>query len=145
MRRRQFLAVLSFALAAGAASASEAPKKEAVGQYIDVAPVALPVVVDGVLINYVFTAVRINLVPSADVTRLRDKEPWIRDALVRASHRTPFTVPTSYIRIDEARLKTTLAREAGAIIGARNIASIVVVSQTPKQRTRLPTPPGAPR
>lgn len=148
MRRRHLLAALPLALAASAAQASGGGEggeggKEAAGQYVDLAPVALPIVLNGRLINYVFVQVRINLTPSADSPKIREKEPWFRDALVRAGHRTPFTKSTDYTVIDEARMKASLMREAGAIVAARNLLSITLVSQTPKQRSRLPRPPAA--
>lgn len=140
MDRRALLA-LAPALLATAAQASAPPKKEAAGQYVDLSPIALPVVVDGRLINYIFVALRLNLTPSADSVKLRAKEPWFRDAMVRAGHRTPFTNPKNYLVLDEARLKATLLREAGAISGAKNFASATVLSMTPKQRSGLPRPP----
>lgn len=143
MHRRQLLTALPFALAAGAAAASEPPKKESGGQYIDLSPVALPIVLNNRLINYVFVQVRINLSPAADAPKLREREPWFRDALVRAAHRNPFTNPRDYTTIDEARMKATLMREAALITPARNLLSVTLMSQTPKQRSRLPRPPAA--
>lgn len=145
MRRRQILAVLPLVFAAGAARASGAPEggKESAGQYVDLSPVALPIVLNGRLINYVFVQVRLNLSPSADAPKMREKEPWFRDALVRAGHRTPFTKATDYTVIDEARMKAAMLREAAAIAPGRNIISVTLVSQTPKQRSRLPRPPAA--
>lgn len=145
MRRRHLLAALPLALAAGAAAASEPAKKEGGGQYVDLSPVALPIVVNNRLVNYVFVQVRINLSASADAPRVREKEPWFRDALVRAGHRTPFTKATDYTVIDEARMKAALMREAAAIVPARNLLSVSLISQTPKQRSGLPRPPAAPR
>ena len=146
MRRRQLLAALPFVLAASAAQASGGEGgKESGGQYVDLAPVALPIVLNNRLINYVFVHVRIHLSGSADALQIREKEPWFRDALVRAGHRTPFTKATDYTVIDEARMKATLMREAALIIPARNLASVTLVSQVPKQRNGLPRPPVAPR
>lgn len=145
MRRRQILLALPFAFAAGAALASEEPKKDSGGQYVDLAPIALPIVVNGRLVNYVFCSLRINLTPSADAAKVRTKEPWFRDAIIRAGHRTPFTLATDYTKVDEVRLKATLLREAGAIAGARNILSVTLTSQMPKQRARLPRPAAAAR
>ncbi len=145
MRRRQLLAVLPFALAAGSASASAPPKKGSDGQYVDISPIALPIVLNGRLINYVFVQVRLNLTASADAPKIREKEPWFRDALVRAGHRTPFTKATDYTVIDEARMKATLMREAATITPARNLLSVTVVNQTPKQRNGLPQPPATGR
>lgn len=141
MHRRQILAALPFAFAAGAALANEEPKKDAGSQYIDLLPVALPIVVNGRLVNYIFCSLRVNLSPSADAAKARTKEPWIRDAIVRAGHRTPFTLPNDYARIDEARLKAVLLRETIAIVGARNVVSVTLTKQTPKQRVRAPGPP----
>ena len=141
MDRRALLALAPALLAATAAQASEPAKKDAGGQYVDLSPIALPVVVGGKLINYVFVSLRLNLSPTADSVKLRAKEPWYRDAMVRAGHRTPFTNPKNYLVLDEARLKATLLREAGAISGARNFTSAAVLSMTPKQRSGLPRPP----
>jgi hypothetical protein len=145
MRRRQILAALPIVLAAGAARASEPAKKGSGGQYVDLSPVALPIVLRGRLINYVFVTIRINLSGSADALKIREKEPWFRDALVRAGHRTPFTLATNYTVVDGPRLKASMMREAAAIVPARNLVSVTIVSQQPKQTSRLPRPPAAAR
>ncbi|MBV9997373.1 MAG: hypothetical protein JO127_19390 [Caulobacteraceae bacterium] len=135
MRRRRLLLSLPLALAAGAAMAEQA------GQYVDLAPVALPVAADGRLINYVFVYLRINLTGSADMPKLRDKEPYFRDALVRAAHRTPFTRYDDYTRLDEGKLKAALYQAAVAIGGPGSIASIEILpGGGPMRRTGLPKP-----
>jgi len=144
MHRRQILAALPLLFVAGPVLASEEPKK-ADTQYVDLSPVALPIVVGGRLVNYVFCSLRVNLTPSADAAAIRTKEPRFRDAIVRAGHRTPFTLATDYTKVDEARLKAVLLREAIAIAGAKNILSVTLTSQTPKQRSRLPRPASATR
>jgi len=95
--------------------------------------------VSGELVNYVFVYVRLNLTSAANAARLREKEPYFRDALIRAGHRTPFTVPNDYGRIDEARLTATLQREAVGIAGAGQIRSVVVTSQAPRRRMSRPS------
>ena len=140
MLRRTLLASLPIALAAGVASA----ETKATGQYVDLSPVAMPVIIDGHLINYVFVYVRVNLTPSADALRLRDKEPYFRDALVRMGHRTPFAVRTDYTKLDEARLKASFFQAAAAIAGPGTVASIEILpGGGPMRRTGLPKP-GAP-
>ena len=142
MLRRTLIAAVPAVMLAGAAHAAEEKKKKDgdVGQYVDLSPVALPVVVRGRLINYVFVYVRIQLTSQANAGRWRAKEPYLRDALVRAGHRTPFTRPDTYTSLDVPRLKATMLREAGAIAGAKDIAAIVVLSQAPKRSTGLPKP-----
>lgn len=132
-RRALVAAALTFGLAAPAIAA---PAQ--VGQYVEVQPVGLPIVVRGQLVNYVFVYLRLNLSATADAARLRDKEPYFRDALVRTAHRTPFIVPGDVNRIDESRLTAAMMREAAAIAGPGAVRSIVVTSQAPQHR--LPNP-----
>ena len=61
-----------------------------------------------------------------------------RDALVRATYRTPFLLKGDFNRIDEARLKAALFRDATAIAGAGNVSGIAVVSQTAQHFIRQP-------
>ncbi len=145
MRRRSLFIAAPFALLASAsASASEKKEEKAsVGQYVDIAPVALPIVVNGQLINYVFAYVRLNLNSGVDSLKMREKEPFFRDALVRAAHRTPFTKSTDYTVIDEPRLVAAMTREAAVIAGAKAVKSVVVTSQQPKRRQGMPKPKAA--
>lgn len=141
MSKRLLILAASLLVLSGAAHAAEKPKE--VGQYVDLQPVALPLVFDGQLVNYVFVYVRVNLTNGADVIRIREKEPAFRDALVRSGHRTPFTVPGDWQRVDEAKLSAAMTRDASAIAGRDNVSSVVVTSQTP-QRRAMPPRPSAP-
>jgi hypothetical protein len=140
MLRRALLAALPLALLAGAASADQ-PPKPAAGQWVDLSPVALPVLASNRIVNYIFVDVRINLTPGADLAKWRDREPYFRDALVRLGHDQPFTVPTDYTKIDEARLKAALFQAASAITGPGQVASIEILpGGGPMKHTGLPTP-----
>ncbi|MDP1988825.1 hypothetical protein, partial [Phenylobacterium sp.] len=114
MLRRAFISALPMALLAGPSlAAGAAPKEKAAGgQYVDISPVALPVVVRDLVVNYVFVAVRLNLSQVANIQKLREREPFFRDALVRAGHRTPFTSQEDYLSLDVARLKSVMLKEA---------------------------------
>lgn len=139
MLRRTLLAA-AFALCAPPALAADKPEgKGDVGQYVDLQPVGLPIVVNRQLVNYVFVYVRINLTSGANVARLREKEPFFRDALVRAGHRTPFTLASDLGAVDVPKLTAALTREAAAIAGPGQIRSVVVTQQAPRRRARVPT------
>ena len=138
-KRLLILAAPLLMLAAGAHAAEDKKPKE-VGQYVDLQPVALPIVVDGQLVNYVFVYVRVNLRQSADVTKVRDKEPAFRDALVRDGHRTPFVIATDWEKLDEAKLIAAMTRDASAIAGPDVVASVSVISQTPRRHAMPPRP-----
>jgi hypothetical protein len=142
IKRWLILAISLAAMPAAAASAAEDEKPQ-IGQYVDLQPVALPIVIHGQLVNYVFAYVRVNLSGGADVIHLRTKEPFFRDALVREAHRTPFVVPSDWQRIDEAKLKAVMVRDASAIAGEGAVMSVVVTSQAPQHRVSTPRPPPA--
>jgi hypothetical protein len=144
MLRRAFISALPLTLLAGPSLAARAPPKDkaAGGQYVDISPVALPVVARDLVVNYVFVAVRLNLSQVANIQKLREREPFFRDALVRAGHRTPFTSKTDYLSLDVARLKTVMLKEA-VRLGGKDIQSVSVMSQTAKRRTGVPKPPSA--
>src|SRR5471032_1212179 len=84
-------------------------------------PVALPIVVDGRLVNFVFVTMRLGLLPTGDIPRLRAKEPYYRDALVRAAYRTPFVRDDNYAAIDEEKMKAALLRGAAASAALRSL------------------------
>ncbi|MEY4255412.1 MAG: hypothetical protein RLZZ141_639 [Pseudomonadota bacterium] len=106
---------------------------------IPLSPVAVPIIENGRLVNYVFLSIKIILSPKADLYRLVVQEPYYRDALVRAAHRQNLGVPGDPNRVDEALVKAVLKREAASFMDTRMIASIQIVRQDPKRR--LPRAP----
>jgi hypothetical protein len=134
------LLILAGPILAGQAQAAEDKKSKEVGQYVDLQPVALPIVVDGRLVNYVFVYVRVNLKPGADVIKTREKEPAFRDALVRDGHRTPFVLVNDWQKVDETKLIADMTRETNAIAGPGVVGSITITSQTPQRRVMPPRP-----
>ena len=141
LRRALLAAPLALVAAPAFAAGGGGEKKEGkgdVGQYVDLQPVGLPIVAKGQLVNYVFVYIRLNLTNSANAAKLREREPYFRDALVRAAHRTPFTLMTDYSKIDETRLTAALFREVSAITGPGQIRSVAVTSQQPRRRMGRP-------
>ena len=138
MNRRILIAtlVLVSTMARSSLSAEEEKKERKVdaGQYVELQPVGLPIVSGGRLVNYVFVYMRINLTSAASASRLREKEPFFRDAMVRAAHRTPFTLASDLGKVDQARLIAAVTRDAIAIAGPGQIKSVILTSQTPRRR-----------
>ncbi len=132
MRRRDLIAA-PVALAAAPAAAGEAER--ASGATLNISGVGLPVIAGGRLRNYVFVSLRLHLGGSATPESMRLKEPFLRDALVRAGHRTPFVVADDWTRLDETALSASLMRAAAGIAGRGAVARVEVVSQAPRRRT----------
>ncbi len=135
---RVSLMALILMLAAGPAPAEEKPTKP---QSFQLETVALPVIVDGKLLNYVFVSIRLDLTPGADATAVRDKEQFLRDDLVRVGHRTPFTRLDDYTRLDENKVKTELMRFANTVVPPGAIKSIVITKQVSQKMLTLPGVP----
>jgi hypothetical protein len=138
---------LAAALAGGAATAAShgaAPAPAAgSGQYVDISPVGLPVVYERRVVNYVFVTVRVNLTGNANAMALREKEPYFRDALIKAAHRRPFTRLDDFTSLDENAIRAVMTAEATRIAGPRQIANVQVTGQTSQKHAGLPKPPQA--
>lgn len=133
MRRRDLIAATAVLSAiATTVAAEDAP---AGGQSLSMPGVGLPVITDGRLRNYVFVSLRLYLGGSATPETMRAKEAYLRDALVRAAHRTPFVVPDDWTRIDESAVSASLMRSAATIAGRGLVTRVEIVSQAPRRRT----------
>lgn len=131
--------LLPLLLLTAPARAADKPEKPAV-HYVALSPVALPIVVDGKVRNYIFVYIRLDLAPMADSQALQAQEPYFRDALVRAGHRTPFVVANDWTRLDETALKRTLMAEAARIAGPGVVTGVEITKSTPQRRAVAPRP-----
>lgn len=137
MRRRDLIAAtLVLSAGATAAVAEDAP---AGGQSLSMPGVGLPIITGGRLRNYVFVSLRLHLGGSATPETIRTKEAFLRDALVRAGHRTPFVVADDWTRIDPAAVSASLMRSAATIAGRGAVTRVEIVSQAPRRRTGVQT------
>ncbi|SFS47393.1 hypothetical protein [Brevundimonas viscosa] len=132
MRRRDLIAA-PVALAAGPVAAGDTDRPA--GASLNMSGVGLPVIAGGRLRNYVFVSLRLHLGGSATPESMRLKEPFLRDALVRAGHRTPFLVADDWTRLDAAALSSSLMRSAARLAGPGAVVRVEVVSQAPRRRT----------
>jgi len=146
---RRVLLFAPLALLATPAFANSAKKpKEGEGEaaaepVIKLQSMALPIIVDGRLVNYVFVQLSLTLKAGVPLTVFEGKEPMLRDALVREAHAKPFTRADSYVAVDEARLKASILREATGLIGPGKVALVTVVKQTPRNFMAPPPKAGA--
>lgn len=140
MRRRTLIAAAGTTVASvlvpRGARASDSGGNAPVTVNID--NLGLPVISEGRLRNYVFVQIRLILAPGQDQAALRAKTPYLRDALVKAAHRTPFTRPGDWSSLDAGRMAAALRRSATALVGRGVVANVEVTSQTPRRRLRPP-------
>lgn len=137
--RRLICFVLTAALIAGPAVASEAKPKAS--PTVLMSPVALPVVIEGRLANYIYVTLRLQLSPRADAAKLREKEPFFRDALLRAAYRTPLQRADDPNAIDAAKLKAVVLRESAGIAGPGQVTGVQLLRAQPQRFLPKPQPP----
>ncbi|KQW83729.1 hypothetical protein [Brevundimonas sp. Root1279] len=143
MRRRDLIAASAVLPAAAAAGPALASSKSGGGSTaapaFNMSGVGLPVISGGRVRNYVFVSLRLHLGGHATPESMRLKDAFLRDALVRAAHRSPFTVADDWTRLDAAALSASLLRSAAAIAGRGSVTRVEVVSQAPRRRTGVRT------
>lgn len=105
---------------------------------IQLTAVALPVIVDNRLLNYVFVKVKLDLAAGADGAAVRAKEPYFRASLMRAGHHSPFTLATDYTKLDAVKIRAEVLRDAAVILGPGVVHDAEIVSQAPEHWVPVP-------
>lgn len=140
MDRRSLIAAGTVALSsvvAQPAAASNSKPSRSSGPALSIAGLGLPVIADGRLRNYVFVSLRLVLGQGKTIEQMRSKEAFFRDALVKAAHRTPFSVAGDWTRLDEARMSSALVSAANSISGPGSITQVEIVAQTPRRQAGM--------
>ncbi|MBB5745506.1 hypothetical protein [Brevundimonas variabilis] len=138
MNRRTLLTagtVIAAGTAASPALASEKKGGSTEAAALNIAGLGLPIIAGGRIRNYVFVTLRLTLGGGATPEQMRAKEPFFRDALVKAAHRTPFVVATDWTVVNAAAVCASVMRMAPGIAGAGKVARAEVLIQTPRRRT----------
>ena len=137
MNRRALILAFAGAALSGSALASPSAETPAEPASFNLTGVGLPIIVGGRVRNYVFAELKLYLGEGQTLDAVRAKEPYLRDALVRAGHRTPFVLADDWNQLDAAALSASLIRSADSVIGKGAIARVEVVSQAARRRTTV--------
>lgn len=130
-------AMLASTLLAGLANASgpsPQPKSkdgeggELSSRSMDAPYLAVPVVRDGQLVNYLFVSIRIEISPAVDLWRTRERAHFLRDALVRASHGGDLADAQDDNALNEARALEAYRVAAIEALGERAVAGVNIVA-----------------
>jgi hypothetical protein len=95
---------------------------------MDAPYLAVPVVRDGQLVNYLFVSIRIEISNAVDLWRTRERAHFLRDALVRASHAHDLADPEDNNTLNEARAVEVYRAAAIQALGERAVGSVSVVA-----------------
>lgn len=138
---RRLLLAAAVALVAAPVWASE-KKKEGEGQALDptykLGSMSIPIIYNGRIVNYVFVAMTLKLSLGTEVQSFKDKEPELRDAIVRAAYKTPFTRADTWKEVDGPRLTSFVKNQCALLFGKGKVASVEIVKQIPRQQLMPP-------
>jgi hypothetical protein len=95
---------------------------------MDAPYLAVPVVREGRLVNYLFVSLRIEISPQVDLWRTRERAHFLRDALVRASHSNDLADPHDNNTLNEARALQVYRAAATQALGEHAVSGISVVA-----------------
>lgn len=142
-RSAVLIAVVGSAVLASLAYASGPPAKEKAkggeeaaelsSRSMDVPYLAVPVVRDEVLVNYLFVSVRIEIAQGVDLWRTREQAHFLRDALVRASHSADLADPNDSNLLNESRAVEVYRAAAIQALGERTISGVSIVASYSSQ------------
>lgn len=137
MRRAIAAALIASTLLAGlsAARAQPAAVDADAARSMDAAYIAVPVVRDGRLVNYIFVSLRLDIAPGVDLWRTREKAHFLRDALVRAAHRTPMVSADDDDALDRPVALAAFRAAAQEALGARAVRGLSIVEVQSSRQT----------
>lgn len=142
MKRAMIMALMASTLLAGLANsgalASGPPAKAKEGgeqgetatstRSMDAPYLAVPVIRDGQLANYLFVSIRIEITDRVDLWATREKAHFLRDALVRVSHSADLANREDVNVLDEARAIAAYRAAAIETLGERAVGPITIVA-----------------
>jgi hypothetical protein len=100
---------------------------------MDAPYLAVPVVRDGELVNYLFVSIRIEISENVDLWRTRERAHYLRDALVRASHAYDLSDPENTNALNEARAIEVYRAAAVRALGERAVGAVSIVASYSSQ------------
>lgn len=140
MKRAVIMAMIASTLLAGLANGAsatgpaaaskggEGQDASAAARSMDAPYLAVPVVRNGQLVNYLFVSARIEIAPTVDLWRTREKAHFLRDALVRASHANDLADAEDTDTLNEARAVEVYRAAAARALGEGIVTRVAIVA-----------------
>lgn len=139
MKRAIAMALLASTLLAGhsiaraeehhaAAKGGENATDPGAARSMDAPYLAVPVVRNGQLVNYLFVSVRIEIAPGVDLWHTREQAQFLRDALVRACHSNQLADANDVNLLDQAHAIQVFRQTAQQVLGANAIGRVTIIS-----------------
>jgi hypothetical protein len=114
-----------------------APDEKEVARSVVLGGLVFPVFTrDGKLKGYLFANARMLVAPGKDPWKYREKAHFIRDAVIRAAHRTSFNVAGDFNKLDEQLAARECLKAANEMVGEPNALVSMTFTQIASQTGR---------
>jgi hypothetical protein len=120
-------------LAAGPDLAFAAPPPPPAGSSLYLSTVGVPIISNGRLVNYVLVRLTLTLRPGTDVSRMSEKEPYFREALVRLGYRMHLNPANNLNRVDPALVSAKMLPLCQTIAGPGVVNGVEIKYQEPEK------------
>lgn len=131
------IAALPTAFAQEHGPAATVPDEAEVARSIDMGGLVFPMFDENLkLKNYLFISARLLAGPGKDVWKYREQQHFIRDAIVRASHKVSFNVKGDYKKLDEKLAAAECLKAANQVLGEKDALVTMTFTQVASQLTR---------
>lgn len=94
---------------------------------IDIPTMVMPAFHEGRLQNYLFVSVQLVAGEGVSAWRLRERTHYMRDAMIRASHRRSVSLPNDPTRIDVELAREIMAEGLADVVSLDQIERIEIV------------------
>ena len=131
LRRRTLL--LAAGLTAGALARPEpalaqpsTPTQSGGPRTIEMSQVAMPVTREGRLLTYLFVTIRVDVAEGVDIWVTRERNHFLRDAVVRAAYRQPMANPDRLGELIEPTATNTFRAAVVEALGTRAVRAVTI-------------------
>lgn len=146
LSRRELLTAVSVAAVISAfpaavaqehgAEGAVAPEEAEVARSVEMGGLVFPIFDEKQkLRNYLFVSARMLAGPGKDVWKYREQQHFIRDAIVRVSHKVSFNVSGDYKKLDEKLAAAECLKVANLALGEKDALVSMTFTQIASQRT----------
>ncbi len=120
-----------------AAGKSAAADEKEIARSLDLGGLVFPVFdQDGKLKNYIFVNARMLVGPGKDPWKYRERAHFVRDAVLRAAHRTSFGLKDQPSKLDEKLAEAESLKAANAAMGETDALVSMTFTQIASQAGR---------
>ena len=117
--------------------AKEGADEKEIARSVELGGLVFPIFdAKGKLKNYLFVNARMLVGPGRDPFKYRDKGHFIRDAVVRAAHRTSFAMKDDVNKLDEKLAAAECLKAANEILGEKDALVTMTFTQIASQEDR---------